>query len=77
MKNVSSYIKDHCNNNPIESIESDEKVEKIMKEIKFKNPRSAFTHFVLAEIEEFKRENKGEKIDIRDINQKTSKNGKI
>lgn len=47
-----------------------------MKEIKLKNPCSAFTHFVLAEIQEFKRENKGEKIDIRDINQKTSKNGK-
>ena len=48
-----------------------------MKEIKLKNPCSAFTHFVLAERQDFKRENKGEKIDIRDINQKTSKNGKI
>jgi hypothetical protein len=48
-----------------------------MKEIKLKNPCSAFTHFVLAEIEEFKRENKGEKIDIRGVGQKTSKNGKI
>ena len=52
-----------------DTIESDEKIDQIMKEITLKRPRNPFTQFVLAEVDSYKTKNKDAKIDIQEFNQ--------
>ena len=52
-----------------ESIDTDEKIDQIMKDITLKRPRNPFTQFVISEIGSFKTKNKDAKIDIQEFNQ--------
>ena len=52
-----------------ESIDTDEKIDQIMKEITLKRPRNPYTQFVLSEIGSYKTKNKDAKIDIQEFNQ--------
>ena len=52
-----------------ESIDSDEKIDQIMKDITLKRPRNPFTQFVLSEVDSFKTKNKDAKIDLQEFNQ--------
>ena len=48
-------------------IDSDEKIDQIMKDITLKKPRNAYTQFVLNEVEIIKSKNKDIKIDIQNL----------
>ena len=52
-----------------ESIDSEEKIDQIMKDITLKRPRNPFTQFVLSEVDSFKTKNKDAKIDLQEFNQ--------
>ena len=51
-----------------DSIDTDEKIDQIMKDITLKRPRNPFTQFVLAEVDSYKTKNKDAKIDLQEFN---------
>jgi len=51
-----------------DSIETDEKIDQIMKDITLKRPRNPFTQFVLSEVDSYKTKNKDAKIDLQEFN---------
>ena len=51
------------------SIETDEQIDQIIKDITLKRPRNPFTQFVLAEVDSYKTKNKDAKIDLGEFNQ--------
>ena len=52
-----------------ESIDTDEKIDQIMKDITLKRPRNSYTQFVLAELDSYKTKNKDAKIDMPEFSQ--------
>ena len=51
------------------SIETDEQIDQIIKDITLKRPRNPFTQFVLSEVDSYKTKNKDAKIDLQEFNQ--------
>ena len=58
------------------SIETDEQIDQIIKDITLKRPRNPFTQFVLAEVDSYKTKNKDAKIDLGEFNQTCADKGK-
>ena len=52
-----------------ESIDTDDKIDQIMKDITLRRPRNPYTQFVLAEVGSFRTKNKEAKIDLQEFNQ--------
>ena len=52
-----------------ESIDTDDKIDQIMKDITLRRPRNPYTQFVLAEVGSFRTKNKEAKIDLQELNQ--------
>ena len=46
------------------SVLEDEEIDEIMENIDLKRPRSAYTHFCIEEAENFRKKNKGQKINM-------------
>ena len=59
-----------------DSIFLDDEVEKIISNITLKRPKSAYTQYVLCEIETIKKNNQGKKLDCIEINRKCSEKWK-
>ena len=51
-------------NSQSSKVVDDDEIDEIMENIDLKRPRSAYTHFCMDEIENFKKKNKGKKIDL-------------
>ena len=51
-------------NSQSSKIVDDEEIDEIMENIDLKRPRSAYTHFCIDEVENFKKKNKGKKLDL-------------
>ena len=51
------------------SIETDEQIDQIIKDITLKRPRNPFTQFVLSEVDSYKTKNKDAKIDLQEFGQ--------
>ena len=52
-----------------ESVDTDDKIDQIMKDITLRRPRNPYTQFVLAEVGSFRTKNKEAKIDLQEFNQ--------
>ena len=48
-------------------LDSDEKIDQIMKDITLKRPRNPYTHFVLSEVDQIKSKDKDKKITIQEL----------
>ena len=51
-----------------DNIDTDEKIDQIMKDITLKRPRNPYTQFVLSEVESFRSKNKDAKIELVEFN---------
>ena len=49
-------------------LESDEKIDQIIKDITLKRPRNPYTQFVLNEVAKLRSKNKSKPIDIKELN---------